>query len=288
MRFTSIALAVVLLLLGAASLSAQTAITIENVTNLTDDSTIAGGMDPVITLRYNLTGAPGGSFFWPANGWEIYSPDGAEWGYVQAQTLPAFDAIGWPYLFVNHFNKTGGSGSWGLPQTSGGGNTSGVDTVGVMLAALFDEPGFGLPSGFNDLVLQIQFSSLRADDGLHICIDTSRAIPGAAWEWANPGSTEAVIPDWSDSRCFVVGCCAGMVGDVDGEGGDEPTVGDISRLIDFLFISRNPVDCLAEADVDQSGTLINPPLDANDVTVNDIAVLIDHLFISTDPLGSCP
>ena len=287
MRFTSIALVLVVIIsVGAGSAFAQTAITVESVTNLTDDSTLAGGVDQAIVLRYDLTGAPAGKFYWPANGWIIYSPDGADWGYVQASTLPAFEAVGWPHLFANHFNKTGGTGSFGLPQTSGAGNVTGQDTAGVVLAALFSEPGDGLAAGYDDLVIQIEFSTRRVDDDLHICIDTSTQVPGGSWEWANPDG--AIIPDWSGAQCWVIGCCAGMVGDVNGVGGDEPTVGDISRLIDFLFITRTPLDCLEEADINQSGTNINPPLDEDDITIADVSLLIDHLFISKVPLAECP
>ena len=39
-------------------------------------------------------------------------------------------------------------------------------------------------------------------------------------------------------------CCAGMVGDANGLGGDLPTVSDISTIVDFLFISGAPLPCL--------------------------------------------
>jgi hypothetical protein len=48
-------------------------------------------------------------------------------------------------------------------------------------------------------------------------------------------------------------CCRGRVGDANNDGFDEPTLGDIMAIIDMLFISGNPVACLAEADVNQSG-----------------------------------
>jgi hypothetical protein len=288
MRFASISLGIALLwAAGASGVQAQTAITIESVTNLTDDSTLPGGLDNAFVFQYNLTGAPAGNYYWPANGWIIYSPDGADWGFVQGEALPAFTSFNWPYLFVNHFNKIGGTGTFGLPLSSGGGNITGHDTVGVVLAALFAEPGYGLPSGFNNPAFQVRFSTRRSDADLHICIDTSSAIPGASWEWANADGL--IVPDWSDSRCYVIGCCAGRVGDVNGEGGDEPTVSDVAALIDHLFISQAPLDCLEEADVNLSGTLVNPPLDPSDISIGDISTLIDYLFISTEPmLPGCP
>jgi len=285
MRFTSLvlALAAVAVLSGAGR--TQTGITIESVTNVTDDSTLAGGMTHAVILRYDLSAAPG-DFYWPANAWIIYSPDGADWQFVQGQTLPAFNAIGWPYLFINHFDKTGGTGSFGNPHASGGGNVTGVDTVGVLLAALFATPGNGLPAGFIAPAFQIEFGSSPDEDGLHICIDTSRQVPGGSWEWANPSGL--IIPDWADSRCWVIGCCAGMVGNVDGSAEDVPTISDIAMLIDHLFGAQEPVTCLEEADVDQSGTLVSPPLDPTDVTIGDISRLVDFLFLSQQPLPTCP
>jgi hypothetical protein len=79
-------------------------------------------------------------------------------------------------------------------------------------------------------------------------------------------------------------CCVGKVGDVNGDGATEPTLGDISVLIDLLFINRDPsvVDCNAEADVNQSGGA-HPAID--DLTIADIAILIDYLFITGPSLG---
>jgi hypothetical protein len=80
------------------------------------------------------------------------------------------------------------------------------------------------------------------------------------------------------------GCCVGIVGDVNQDGGYDPTIGDISVLIDMLFISGTPVTCFAEADTNQSGGL-DPT--ADDLTIGDISLLIDHLFISGIPLAEC-
>jgi hypothetical protein len=79
-------------------------------------------------------------------------------------------------------------------------------------------------------------------------------------------------------------CCTGIVGDVNFDGGYEPTIGDITFLIDHLFITERPIACLREADVNQSGGL--EPIDA-DITIGDISTLIDHLFITEIPLNYC-
>lgn len=89
-----------------------------------------------------------------------------------------------------------------------------------------------------------------------------------------------VIPEWN--------YCNVRVGDVNGFGGDEPTIADISTLIDCLFISE--YDCgtlvhsLAEADVNRSAYYSCYPT-AADITISDISVLIDYLFITGSELG---
>jgi len=79
-------------------------------------------------------------------------------------------------------------------------------------------------------------------------------------------------------------CCEGTVGNVDGLDGDEPTLADVSALIDFLYINYTPPACLSEADVNQSGGTV--PLRYS-ITIGDVAMLIDHLYISQAPLPDC-
>ncbi|MEW5796277.1 MAG: hypothetical protein AB1772_07925 [Candidatus Zixiibacteriota bacterium] len=79
-------------------------------------------------------------------------------------------------------------------------------------------------------------------------------------------------------------CCLGLVGDINGTGGDEPSIGDISLLLDHLFISITPPQCLREADVNQSGGLY-PTF--QDISIIDVTILIDHLFIDFVPLRRC-
>jgi len=79
-------------------------------------------------------------------------------------------------------------------------------------------------------------------------------------------------------------CCIGKVGDVNGEGGDEPTISDISRLIDMLYITLDPVACIAEGDTNQSGGYFPT---ATDITIGDVSELVEHLYISQQPLRDC-
>jgi len=75
------------------------------------------------------------------------------------------------------------------------------------------------------------------------------------------------------------GCCVGFTGDADCSGEDTPDVSDIVRLIDYLYLSHDPLCCAEEADVDGSG---------GEPDIADITDLIDHLYLSHDALPACP
>jgi hypothetical protein len=81
---------------------------------------------------------------------------------------------------------------------------------------------------------------------------------------------------------FQASCCVLRTGDANCNGGDEPTIGDISRLVDYLFISGDLPCCIPEADVNQSGGA-NPTLSS--ITIGDISYLQDYLFITGPSLG---
>ncbi len=75
-------------------------------------------------------------------------------------------------------------------------------------------------------------------------------------------------------------CCVGRVGDANGVGGDEPTIGDVSVMIEAKFITGTCdgiLECFTEADVNQSSRT-DP--DCSDITIGDISILIDYLFIT--------
>ena len=109
------------------------------------------------------------------------------------------------------------------------------------------------------------------------CDDTSPTV--------YPGAVE-ILDDAIDQDCDGVdpSCCVGTVGDVNGLGGDVPTIGDISNLVDHLFISGVSLDCIQEADINQSGGRYPTP---DDITIGDISDLIDNLFITGTELKDC-
>jgi hypothetical protein len=114
----------------------------------------------------------------------------------------------------------------------------------------------------------IRFDTLTFNGGTLFYIDPTGPASGYHPYWTGPVTVY-------DSPC-----CQARVGDANCSGGDEPTVADVSALIDFLFISGGPLCCIAEADVNKSGGA-NPT--EEDITIGDISQLQDYLFISQDP-----
>lgn len=88
----------------------------------------------------------------------------------------------------------------------------------------------------------------------------------------------------TDSEIVVIevfdgGCCLGYTGNANCSEDELPDISDISRLIDFLYLTHAPLCCLEEADVNVSG---------GDPDITDITALIDFLYLSHSPLPSCP
>ncbi len=95
----------------------------------------------------------------------------------------------------------------------------------------------------------------------------------------NPG-----YPEQEDNDRDGIGnvcCCTGpTLGNVDASPDNLVTMGDLTVLIDHLFISLDPLNCPEEGNVDLSVDGL--------VTMGDLTILIDHLFISLTPLPPCP
>ena len=61
-------------------------------------------------------------------------------------------------------------------------------------------------------------------------------------------------------------------GDANCAGGDEPDISDIVRIIDYLYLSKEPLCCAEEADATGNG---------GEPDVSDIVRLIDYLYLET-------
>ncbi|MEW5795950.1 MAG: C1 family peptidase [Candidatus Zixiibacteriota bacterium] len=176
----------------------------------------------------------------------------------------------------------------------GGVSYSGQKMTVILNAACADSDGDGVgdpggPGGICGIDNCPTFANPdQADtdgDGVGDVCDNCRNEP-------NPAQTDTdgncpAGPYAQDPECGDVcqTCCRNRVGDANMSGEDEPTIGDVTVMIDAKFISGSCVgvlDCLTEADINQSGGL---NATCEDISIGDITILIDYLFITGAALG---
>ncbi|HUV31766.1 MAG TPA: hypothetical protein VMY05_11855 [Acidobacteriota bacterium] len=90
------------------------------------------------------------------------------------------------------------------------------------------------------------------------------------WMQASGCIESNTIADWDCG-----GCCIGTKGNIDGDPDDLQDIGDLTVLIDFLFISHTPLICPEEADFDSDGV----------VDIGDLTWYIRCMFML--PPGGC-
>jgi hypothetical protein len=284
------AIAAILVMVAGVGVSAQEcSVTISSIDGAYNDGGIARlvpGYIQTVHLRHVLrcedTAWTCG--FNVSNTYLIFSPDGADWGYVQG----FWDDIGWhlgyEYIGPSHFSKTGGTGNWGQPSWMGEGNVSGNDSVAVSIIANATSCESGLHFGDNIVPFCIRFNPTFGSVGKHICIDTASNVPGGGWKWPSISASHPdLIPSWySEPRCYqVVECCFGeSAGNIDMSFDGFVTMADLTWLINYLFIDLTPLPCPIATNLDQSPDGL--------ITMGDMTVLIDHLFITLSTLPSCP
>lgn len=219
---------------------AQTSeVSIGTVTGSLSDDQLIAGADIAIEIVYDGTGLrayePGSP---PTHGNWIYTNGflmhgDAEWGGITSQRLPDAQRLfvetpGGPMNFTtgivnSWWYKAGNSGdpTFGTPGAAHGeatgttfsgpstGNTNGNDTVGVLVGLT----GTAADDGWNTVThpvssrYEFQFSTLEADTGKMICID-SVTTPLAAWEWV--AGVDLVVPTYDNglgglgTRCWTV------------------------------------------------------------------------------------
>ncbi|MFZ5979168.1 MAG: T9SS C-terminal target domain-containing protein [Candidatus Zixiibacteriota bacterium] len=124
--------------------------------------------------------------------------------------------------------------------------------------SIFDTTG---TLGFNNLIVDPQVNSYGTRQNPTGSLDPRVSTGSPAATGANDTVT----------------CGFGRSGNVNCSASDEPDISDITRLIDFLYLSHAPLCCLAEADANNSG---------GDPDISDITKLIDYLYLSHAPLAN--
>lgn len=178
-------------------------------------------------------------------------------------------------------------------------------TAGSLPSSIALDPQMGTISGQASAVDTAHFTVRVTDNSVpaltdiqhltlitQICVDSDGdgfGDPGHSGNGCSDDNCPAVYnPGQEDSDGDGIGdacCCVVRVGDANQSGEDEPTISDISVMIDARFISgtcTGVIGCPAEADINQSGG-VAPACD--EITISDISILIDYLFITGSSLG---
>lgn len=74
-------------------------------------------------------------------------------------------------------------------------------------------------------------------------------------------------------------CCVASTGNVDCDPGNGIDISDLSRLVDYLYVSFLPLCCKEEANIDGS-------VDGN-IDISDLSALVDYLYVSFTPPAAC-
>ena len=86
-------------------------------------------------------------------------------------------------------------------------------------------------------------------------------------------------PALAPGQITYISCCVGTTGNINCSEEEEPDITDITRLIDFLYISNDELCCPDETDCNASG---------GDPDIADITALINYLYLTHNPLAECP
>jgi hypothetical protein len=77
-----------------------------------------------------------------------------------------------------------------------------------------------------------------------------------------------------------VGCCEGSTGNCDCDAGNLVDIGDLTRLIDFLYISNLPLCCPWNGNIDGDAESL--------IDIGDLTALISYLYIPpNNPPADC-
>ncbi len=165
------------ILLMAGALSYGQGITLESVSGLVgpaEDSMLAADGSTQIVFNLRLVGlnTVSGGF---TTGFRVYSPDGAVWGSLTADTLTV--GTGWDAMWDS-------PGGFFKNYCSADG--SGADTVGLGALAIFG----GLPADFDEVAYALTIGPIGPEhDGRTLVLDSSFYPPNGHWMMAGAGGS---------------------------------------------------------------------------------------------------
>ncbi|MEW6051113.1 MAG: hypothetical protein AB1644_08660 [Candidatus Zixiibacteriota bacterium] len=193
------------------------------------------------------------------NALRMYTPDGASW------SAPVIDSVnGWHNYFDAAAVLRSSVQSVGNDSLSAGG---------------FAIASGGWPAGLNQAIYHITAAFTSTSNGKHVCIDSLMNYPPYDFKIGG-GSVPPIIPYWPGPYCFTIYACGqGLAGNVDCDPSDVVDIGDLSAMVDRLFVTLEPFCCYPEANCDNDA--------AGEVDIGDVTALVEHLFFGQQITRSC-
>ncbi len=187
----------VILLVCSFSMAFGQGITLERTEGLVDGTTDRIIADGSTTITFVLRFTNDADLIeGMANGFKVYSDDGATWTETFADTV----SWGWTGYNLNLVPP-----DWGFLDTYGItlSDVDGmlVDTVGYGGAIMSNCSG--VPANFDEESYLITIGPIATTDhGRTICLDTCFYRPTGYWMWVGPGGS--IEPAWDGPHCFIV------------------------------------------------------------------------------------
>lgn len=247
-------------------------VTIEELSNGLGPMTIPAGRITEFSLRYQSINCINESYA-VSGAWRVYSPDGATWSGLDLVELALYKIEILPDVFEDFMFGDIFYQAW---TRQVGTNTHGFAGVMTTLSE-------GLYDGFNYPALQLSLIPDIGSGGKTICIEIAHEYNGYDWEWS-AFSGNLIVPDWDGPYCYTVApCCGsftnGFTGNVNCSVDGNRNLSDITRMIDYVYISKAPLCCPENGNTDGD--------DAGNTNLADITRLIDHVYISKAETAPC-
>ena len=183
----------ILLLVCSSGMAFGQSISLERVEGLVGTNGLPADGASQVTFVLRLTN-PTENVEAMANGFTIYSDDGAIWTATVADTISHgwmgfnFDIMDWGFF-----------DAFGIVDTDVDG--MGADTIGYGGSII--QNTVGIPAGFDDEAFRITIGPIDATDhGKTICIDSCFFPPTGYWLWVHPGDDGEAA--WDGPHCYDV------------------------------------------------------------------------------------